>query len=184
MATPDGTGPERRSDAEELRSLSTAYASAADDRDGERFAALFLDSGELVVAVGPGEARPASHHVGHEALRRVPDGLRRYERTFHQVSNHRFAIQGDRAKGEVLCVAHHVLTTTAEGAGEPGLDTVWFIRYLDRYVRTDGGWRFERRSLYLQWVEEHPVSVLPTGAQTERLDPSPGLGSDSHHTRP
>jgi hypothetical protein len=175
MATPDGTEPGRRPDAEELRSLSTAYASAADDRDGERFAALFLDSGELVVAVGPGEARPANRHVGHDALRRVPDGLRRYERTFHQVSNHRFSIEGDEATGEVLCAAHHVMTSGG-GAGDPvGIDTVWFIRYLDRYVRTERGWRFERRSLYLQWVEEHPVSVLPGGV-VEQPDPSHGPG--------
>jgi hypothetical protein len=177
MATGERPGPERRSDTEQLRSLSTAYASAADHRDGKRFANLFLDSGELLVAVGPGDARPASSHVGHEALQRIPDQLRGYERTFHQVSNHLFSIEGDRATGEVLCAAHHVTATHPDGAGDRfATDMVWFIRYLDRYVRTEGGWRFERRSLYLQWVEEHPVSVLPTGDVTERIDPDPGLG--------
>jgi hypothetical protein len=34
---------------------------------------------------------------------------------------------------------------------------VWFIRYRDDYVRTPTGWRFARRVLDLQWVEEHTV---------------------------
>ena len=37
---------------------------------------------------------------------------------------------------------------------------VWFIRYRDQYRRTGLGWKFVRRELHLQWVEEHPVRVL------------------------
>ncbi|MGH9079853.1 MAG: nuclear transport factor 2 family protein [Acidimicrobiales bacterium] len=186
MTTADGPGAGYRSDTEALRSLSTTYAFAVDDRDGERFASLFVDSGELLVPNLPDDVQPVISRLGRESLRRVPDGLRRYERTFHQVSNDRFSIDGDRATGEVQCVAHHVMgapnaaggaadNAAGDGAGDgaggagnrTGIDTVWFIRYLDDYVRTDRGWRFERRALHLQWVEEHPVSLLPTAANSE-----------------
>ncbi len=167
---------------EALRSLSTDYAAAVDARDGDALAALFVESGELLVPDVPADLRPVVRRAGSGALRRVPEGLRRYARTFHQVSDHRFTIAGDRATGEVRCVAHHVTADPAAPTGAPtedrpeggpqgwpesrpgaraGTDTVWYIRYDDDYVRTDRGWRIERRVLHLQWVEEHPVSVLP-----------------------
>jgi hypothetical protein len=37
---------------------------------------------------------------------------------------------------------------------------VWFIRYRDDYRRTDTGWRFVRRELHLQWVEDRPVGMV------------------------
>jgi hypothetical protein len=37
---------------------------------------------------------------------------------------------------------------------------VWYIRYLDDYRRTPGGWRIVRRELHLQWVEERPVTLI------------------------
>ena len=114
------------SDREALRWLSTAYAAAVDDRDGARFAALFIESGELLVPDLPGDLRPVIRRAGHAALRRVPEGLRRYERTFHLVSNHRFSIDGQRAAGEVQCVAHHVMAAGQGTAGRTGTDTVAF----------------------------------------------------------
>jgi hypothetical protein len=92
--------------------------------------------------------------------------LGRYDRTFHLVSNARFVVEGEEATGVVQCVAHHVTAGApsgpagAGGAAPAGTDTVWFIRYHDRYRRTGSGWRFLRRELHLQWVEEHPVALL------------------------
>ncbi len=153
---------DRREDGEDLRELSVAYASAADDRDGRRFAELFVADGALVVPRYPEELRPVVTRAGTEALRQVPEGLRRFDRTFHQLTNWQFSVQGDRASGEVQCTAHH-LTATGHAGGSPGdrgpeaVDSVWFIRYRDDYVRTPTGWRFARRVLDLQWVEEHTV---------------------------
>jgi hypothetical protein len=156
----------RRSDQrlaqEELSSLSTEYAAAVDDRDGERLSELFVADGELVVPNFPDDLRPVITRSGHEALRRVPDGLRRYDRTFHQLSNHRYAIDGALASGEVQCVAHHVSVATGDthGDGRAGTDVVWFILYHDDYRHTGPGWRFVRRELHLRWVEEHPIARM------------------------
>lgn len=159
----DDDGLEHRA----LLDLSVAYAAAADARDGEGLASLFVDGGELVVPAFPSDLRPVVTRSGHDALVKVAGLLGRYHRTFHVVSNTRFGVDGDQATGEVQCVAHHVTAADApDGAAAPavggavGTDTVWFIRYRDRYRRTGGVWRFVRRELHLQWVEERPVTAL------------------------
>ena len=176
MTDPAPPRPGDGVDEAELRSLSTGYAAAVDRCDGTMLAALFVPDGVLMVPDYPGDLRPVIARRGHDAIRRLPDGLRRYQRTFHQVSNHRYVVAGDLASGQVACVAHHVTgaegaegaegTEDAEGAGgavgdrPAGTDSVWFIRYRDDYQRTAAGWRIARRELHLQWVEEHPVAVL------------------------
>jgi hypothetical protein len=150
---------------EELRSLSTEYGAAADGRDGDRFAQLFVADGELVVPNFPEDLRPVITRSGHDSLRRVPDRLRVYDRTFHQMSNHRYVVEGTTATGTVLCMAHHASAAEGPGGGG-GTDTVWFIRYHDTYRSTDSGWRFARRELHLQWVEERTIAspgILPPG---------------------
>ncbi len=156
-------------DHRELYALSLAYAACADARDGDGMASLFTEEGELVVPRVPGDLRPVVTRSGPDQLRAVAGLLARYHRTFHVVSNARFQAEGDQATGEVQCVAHHVtatpLATGGAGADGPaGTDTVWFIRYRDRYRRSATAWRFTRRELHLQWVEEHPVALVgPAG---------------------
>jgi hypothetical protein len=152
-------GPEiRPPDEAALHALSVAYADAADRRDGTRFADLFLDDGVLVVPRYPDELQPVVTLAGTDALRRVSTGLMRFERTFHLVANTSFAVEGDRATGEVQCLAHHLVAEDPVPAAGPGLvDQVWFIRYRDDYARIGEGWRFARRVLHLQWVEERAV---------------------------
>lgn len=164
-------------DERALRTLSTSYAAAVDSRDGDRFAALFVEDGELVVPNYPVDLGPVLTRSGRERLRLIPGALQRYRRTFHQVTNHEFAIDGDTANGEVLCVAHHLTavdpsvslapvagTEPAEGSLKAeGTDFIWYIRYRDEYRRVDGDWKFQRRSIHLQWVEERPVPEDGTG---------------------
>ncbi|HEV3266762.1 MAG TPA: nuclear transport factor 2 family protein [Acidimicrobiales bacterium] len=146
----------------ELRGLSTSYASAVDFRDGDRFAALFVEDGELVVPDYPTDFRPVITRSGHAELCAIPDRLAHYRCTFHLVSNHEYAIDGDTANGNVKCVAHHLTAAdpdAAEDAAESsdGSDFIWYIRYSDDYRRVEGHWKFARRSIHLQWVEERPV---------------------------
>jgi SnoaL-like domain len=161
--TPHTQPPEQVEGA--LRTLSLDYAAAVDDRDGERLSQLFVADGELVVPKFPDDLGPVITRAGHQALRRVPQGLSVYERTLHQLSNHRYQVDGDQASGEVQCVAHHLSaaggrTGAAGPEGSVATDMVWYIRYRDGYRRTDAGWRFVRRELHLQWVEDHPVRAL------------------------
>jgi hypothetical protein len=163
-----GTGPV--SVESELRALSTAYAAAVDGLDGEGFSQLFVEDGELAVPALPDQLEPVVVRTGRDSLRRVPEGLRRYARTFHQMSNHRYSIEDDRATGEVLCVAHHQSAPATGSAEDPGAltDTVWYIRYVDDYRHTEQGWRFRRRELHLQWIEERPVLLAAPPDRSRR----------------
>jgi hypothetical protein len=144
-----------RSVEAELRSLSVAYAFAADAGDGVRFAGLFVPEGELVVPNFPTDLRPVVTRAGHEALGQIPEALRRYHRTFHLLGEAEFSgpsddetgvVAGHEATGVVQCVAHHLLRSDdpSGGDGRVGTDVVWFIRYQDHYRATGSGWRFAR----------------------------------------
>jgi len=177
-----------------LLALSVAYAAAADARDGDGLASLFVDDGALVVPKFPSDLRPVVTRSGHDALRQVAELLRRYQRTFHVVSNARFEVVGDEASGEVQCVAHHVTggdqpdAAGTDGSGPAGTDTVWYIRYRDRYRRSGPDWRFVRRELHLQWVEEHPVTMVgaPPGeaAGPALTEPAPAEGEAGPRSGP
>ncbi len=165
METESEAAGVRAADEHALLALSVAYAAAADARDGEAFAALFTEDGALVVPRPPSELRPVIVRSGRDALVEVAGFLGRYHRTFHLLSSPRYEVAGDEATGEVPCVAHHLMAalTSPEDSdtnGPTGTDTVWFIRYVDRYRRSDSTWRIVRRELHLQWMEEHPVALL------------------------
>ena len=59
----------------------------------------------------------------------------------------------DRATGEAYCLAHHV---TVEG-GKRRL-MIASLRYLDAFVKTEGAWLFSERRLYVDWIDERPLS--------------------------
>jgi hypothetical protein len=131
------------SDILEIRDLAYQYAQAVDRHDSEAFAGAFLDNGVLC---GSGYLSE-----GREQLLRVPQfTAKRWLKTFHAVHNHRIAVDGDKATGEVYCIAHHF--REVEGSGHT--DHVMVIRYLDDYVRTPNGWRFARRELNVDWTED------------------------------
>lgn len=97
-----------------------------------------------------------------------------WELTRHEIANSLFAIAGDRAEGEHLVRAWH---------RTPGPERKEFIvhgRYLDRYERREGQWKFLHRSLVfdhgeLRDVNEEAMAMLggdaPNGT-AGRDDPS------------
>ena len=60
----------------------------------------------------------------------------------------------DGAVGETYCIAHHIYKVD-----EVERDTVMFIRYHDKFVRTAEGWRIARRKLGIDWQEDRPTTV-------------------------
>ena len=148
-------------DERELAALCISYALAVDGRNGDRLAGLFVEDGELVIPKVPVDLSPVLVRKGTETLRTIPDGLRRFTKTFHEVLNREFTIEGGTATGTVYCVAHHVTAADGEtNEATGGTDAVWYIRYLDSYRRTAAGWRIVRRELHLEWVEERPVALI------------------------
>ncbi len=131
-------------DEAELRRLVYAYARMVDRRDWSLLPRTFTDAARLR---GPGYVME-----GHDELRAGLATIDRFSATMHFVMNQIVEIEGDRATGEVYCLANHLL----EERGQP-VKLDMGIRYEDRYERTPQGWRIAERVLHLAWQQRLPL---------------------------
>jgi len=168
------------SDDAALRALSLGYASAVDGLDGEAFASLFTEDGELWVPDAARGTEPTVCRSGADALSRIPAGLARYHLTHHRVGPGTYSVDGDSATGVVAGVAHHVTASAphppAVAGGGPGTDAIWYLRYRDRYVRGADGWRIARRELHLRWIEARPIPHVGPARRVPRAGDAPAGG--------
>jgi hypothetical protein len=138
------------------RRLCAIYCSVVDDGNAERMASLFVPNGRLVVYApgsSPGSSAPLRRWEGIEGFRKLIATLgQSYVKWVHFLGNHWVEINGDLAEGEAYLLAHH-LRDRANGQEEE----VAIIRYRDRYVRTNDGWRFQERNAIRQWTTVRPV---------------------------
>jgi hypothetical protein len=141
----------------QLRRLVEDYAGAADRQDQAGFAGVFTHDGILEVRQ-QGYVEPLVHAEGPEELGAVMLLFNPFLFTQHLVCNHRVTLDADgrTGTGETYCLANHV--SDAEGGRQ---NLMQFIRYLDRYVRTDDGWRFTRRDNLVRWQQIVPVTTAP-----------------------
>ena len=110
---------------------------------------IFTESARLS---GPGYAM-----TGHQELDAGYLAIEMYSATMHCVHNQMAELEGDRATGELYCVANHLY----EKDGVPfKLDMG--IRYEDRYERGAAGWRIAERILNLIWQQDLPLEATAT----------------------
>jgi hypothetical protein len=124
-----------------LRRTAEQYAQGADRRDKTLWGAIVTD--DCVIEA------PGMRLLGREQIVAALDVMAKlYVATQHRVHNQLVEIDGDRAHGETYSVADHLSIVD-------GRKTVltWAIRYQDRWRREHGEWRFERRTLLLDWTE-------------------------------
>jgi ketosteroid isomerase-like protein len=140
-----------------LTDLVASYARRCDRGDADGTAALFTPDGELRI-FERGKTEPVRERLGREAITMAMAGLSRYDATLHVVANHTVELDGDEATGEVYCLAHHIRDVAGPDGAPLRSDYVMHIRYLDRYRRTDEGWRIAQRHLHLEFTEDRPVA--------------------------
>ncbi len=120
-------------DLEAIRRLTYEYAMAVDTMQLDKLVDLFVP--EAVFDPGPGGVPVMNDRDEIEAFFKATfEGSRNL---YHLTSNHIIDVDGDSATGTVYYAASGV---TADGAsfGANGY-------YGDTYVRTDDGWKFQRR---------------------------------------
>lgn len=139
------------SDLAALRRTAERYALGADRRDKALWREVLADD---VKISGPGfsitglEANLGSiDHLAHA-----------FTMTRHMVHDMDVTVDGDTAQGETRSTAEHRI---AAPDGDKLL--VWAIRYQDQWRREQGTWRFNRRTLIVDWEELRAVSN-PGGA--------------------
>jgi hypothetical protein len=135
-----------------IRGLVDAWAHCADRRTREEQAALFTADGKVIVYMGdPANSEPVQRLQGRAELAEAFKVLETYDATTHFNGQSTITLDGDRAKAETYCLAHHLWV-------EDGQRTlmVMSIRYFDRFVRQDGEWLFAERQLIADWTDKRP----------------------------
>jgi ketosteroid isomerase-like protein len=146
--------PEEAADRLAIRELVEAYAHCADRRDAKGQMALFAEDTHFVVYMNAKDPKPSMDLHVRDALAPVFADLNKYDTTTHFVGQSTiFTLTGDRATGEAYCLAHHV---TLDGGKRRIM--IASLRYYDTFLKTDGAWLFAERQLYVDWVDERPLS--------------------------
>jgi hypothetical protein len=146
--------PAEAADRLAIRELVEAYAHCADRRDATGQMSLFTADTHFVVYMNAKDSTPTQELHSREALAPVFADLNKYDATTHFVGQSTiFTLTADRATGEAYCLAHHVTVD-----GEKRRLMVASLRYLDTFVKMDGSWLFSERRLYVDWVDERPLS--------------------------
>jgi len=137
-----------------IRELVEAYAYCADRRDAKGQMALFSPDTHFVVYMNAKDPTPTQELHSREALAPVFADLNKYYATMHFVGQSTIrTLTGDRATGEAYCLAHHL---TVDGTKRQLM--VAALRYYDSFVKIDGAWLFAERLLYVDWLEDRPLS--------------------------
>src|SRR5260221_9589967 len=146
--------PAEAADRLAIRELVEAYAHCADRRDAKGQMSLFTPDTHFVVFMNAKDPKPSQELHSREALAPVFADLNKYAATTHFVGQSTIiTLAADRATGEAYCLAHHVTVD-----GEKRRLMVASLRYLDTFVKVDGAWLFAERLLYVDWLDERPLS--------------------------
>jgi ketosteroid isomerase-like protein len=154
MSEHSAISPTEAADRLAIRELVEAYAHCADRRDAKGQMALFTEDTHFVVYMNAKDPRPSQELYSREALAPVFAALNQYDATTHFVGQSTIlTLSDDRATGEAYCLAHHVTVDR-----DKRRLMVASLRYLDTFVKTDTAWLFSERRLYVDWVDERPLS--------------------------
>lgn len=134
---------DRLADEAQIRALSATYARGLDRHDQDLVRSVFTDE--------------ATTHYG--AFRGGPDdmaamamkALSAYQATQHILGQINLTVDGDDATGEVYFQAFHQHATE-------GFDRFICGRYVDRYHRTQDGWRMTHRTEVVDWTRTEPTA--------------------------
>lgn len=154
-------------DRAELLDLVMRYCRGVDRRDYALIRSLYWD--DAVDDHGEMFCGSPDEYVAW-----LPGVLEPLDCTIHAVSNSLFVIDGDSAEGEHYSYNFH------RTRAEPRQEIIIHGRYLDRYEKRDGVWKFARRKItfdhgYIQPVNEEGLAGAgadaPHGSDDAR-DPS------------
>lgn len=135
---------EEAADRLALQHLAVAYCHGIDRRDYALLRSLYHD--DAIDDHSPFYCGSAEGYVDW-----LPSILETWGKTAHSIDNMLFLINGDRAEGELGAKAYH---RTLDGRRE----FIAYGRYVDRYEKRLGIWRFAHRSFILDWSEDRPVA--------------------------
>lgn len=140
---PRPIGAAEAADREALRHLVAAYGHGIDRRDYALVLSLYHED-------GTDDHAPYYSGSAKGFVAWLPGMMARWKATSHVTSQALYAVDGDRADGEVTARTWHL---TADGTRQ----FIAWGRYADRYEKRAGIWRFAHRAFILDHAEDLPV---------------------------
>ena len=135
-------------DKELIRELVQAYCNAADRHDHAKMRSLYHED-----AIDDHGA--FFHGPAMDFIDKLPDIQSPMKILHHNVTTHNIKLDGHKAEGEVYVLAFH------QAEGEQGLfDVLIGGRYLDKYEKRDGLWKFSHRAVLADWVNIQDQTVV------------------------
>lgn len=136
-------------DKQAISELVNRYCRAADRHDNESMRELYFDDA-------------TDDHGGFfkgmamDFIDELPEIQKPMKILHHNVTTHNIELNGDKAEGEVYVLAFH----QAEAADGQVMDFLVGGRYLDKYEKRQGVWKFSARAVLADWVHfNEPTKV-------------------------
>ena len=163
MATTD-TVLQEMIDEFQLRRLVHAYCRAVDRGDMQQLRDLYHhDATDAHGGFSGGSADLFIEQI---------TAARPYIRSMqHNITTVNFAIDGDRAEGEIYTIAIHTF-----GSGDRDVDVIVGGRYLDKYEKRHDVWKIIERTIVTDWAQVNDPSTsdlshpITRGTLIGRLD--------------
>ena len=135
-------------DIVQIKQLGYRYAYAVDTCDRDRFLEVFTPDARIHI-YHPDAEEPFRNFAGFDELSDIPGRMKdMFAQTMHVMTNHLVEVDGDHAKGTVLCTSRH-LTKDHENSMNV------MIRYVDAYRRQGDVWKIADREIRFLWSEQH-----------------------------
>jgi len=146
---------------DEIRELAMLYSRGVDRKDFDLLRTLYTEDG--TDSHGPYFNGPASDYVEWLAA-----GLPNMRYSGHHICNHLISVDGDEGNGEVYCIAFHILPDGNGGF----VEDLMLVRYVDRYRKQDGRWRFAARTVAFDLNNQRAISLADEAMPNPLQDPS------------
>lgn len=141
-------------DRSAIREVLVRYFRGVDKRDYELIKSCYTSDCYNEYAHGFKE-------TGTEKVIKMISGVEHFRATMHFMGNQFIEVNGDTAKSETYCIAHHL--TPLNDREER--DMVQGLRYVDQLVRVNGGWKIKHRVQLRDWGRFDTTAKPPAHGQ-------------------
>jgi hypothetical protein len=145
---------------EQIRELVLLYSRGVDRKDGALLRTLYTQ--DATDTHGDTFDGPAEDYV--QFLERSFPYMRY---SGHHICNHLISVAGDEGEGEVYALAFHLIPDRKGG----WMEDFMCVRYVDRYRRDEGRWRFAQRVVSYDYRSQRPVAA-PDESAPVLVEPS------------
>ncbi|MAT50457.1 MAG: hypothetical protein CMK32_04650 [Porticoccaceae bacterium] len=152
---------------EQIRDLVYTYCRAIDRKDFDLLHQLYHP--------GAGDEHGCNPSgTAKEFFEILPDMMVAAEALQHNITNLLIKVEGDYAEGEAYLMAHTVVNFGGEHYG-----ILHGGRYLDKYERRNGVWKFTHRRVVADWLQKYGVPPCDITNSPEIPNMQPGsAGAD------